>query len=193
MTTANLVRWWPVVGVLGMLLLGVAVGTGSTALDDRFIAFGRDHPAVYHLLWFTDARLVLLSFAVTVAVAVFRRRWRLAAAAALTPVVAVMAVRLLKRLFGRTMEGALAYPSGHVTVTVVVLGMAVLVVGLTTRAVAIAVAIAAVGLLGQALTYHYFTDTLGAVLLSTALLCVAARAVDLTRVNPSCDLVHSAC
>ncbi|BDX34543.1 phosphoesterase [Mycobacterium antarcticum] len=191
MTTANLLRWWPVIGVLGLLLLGVAVGTDSTALDDRFIEFGHTHPGVDALLYFTDARLVILLFLVTIAAASYRRRWRLAIAAAVTPVVAVVAVRLLKRLFGREMEGALAYPSGHVTVTVVVLGMAVLVVGVSVWAVTIAVAIAAAGLLGQAFTYHYFTDTLGAVLLSTALLCIAVRTANLTRVNPSCDLDHS--
>ena len=30
------------------------------------------------------------------------------------------------------------------------------------------------GIVGQAVTYHYFTDTVGALLLGTAVVCVAA-------------------
>jgi hypothetical protein len=37
-----------------------------------------------------------------------------------------------------------------------------------------AVAFAALGILGQAVTYHYFTDAVGSVLLGTSLVCVAA-------------------
>jgi hypothetical protein len=37
-----------------------------------------------------------------------------------------------------------------------------------------AVAFAALGILGQASTYHYFTDAVGSVLLGTSLVCVAA-------------------
>ena len=39
---------------------------------------------------------------------------------------------------------------------------------------AIAVVVSVLGALGQAVTYHYFTDTVGAVLLGTAVVCVAA-------------------
>jgi hypothetical protein len=57
---------------------------------------------------------------------------------------------------------------------VVVLGMAVLVAGVALWAVLVAVVFCLLGALGQAVTYHYFTDTLGAMLLGTAIVCLAA-------------------
>ncbi len=45
--------------------------------------------------------------------------------------------------------------------------------------------------LGQAFTYHYFTDTVGAALLTTALVCLAAWAAELDRCQPGCDRGHS--
>ena len=81
---------------------------------------------------------------------------------AVSPFVAIVAARLAKWAFGREKDGALAYPSGHTTSTVVVLGLAVLVAGAATWAVVAAVTAAALGVLGQGLTYHYFTDAVGA-------------------------------
>jgi hypothetical protein len=46
-----------------------------------------------------------------IAVALYRRRWRLAAAMVVSPAVAVALVRLFKRLFDREKGGALAYPA----------------------------------------------------------------------------------
>ncbi len=186
------IRWWPAVGFLALTSLGVVVGKGSTALDDWFLAIGDAHPWVYDLLLFTDGRLVILVFAGTIVAALARKQWRLAAAAAITPVVAVAAVRLLKRIFGREKLGALAYPSGHVTVTVIVLSMLVLVAGAAVWMFVAASVLALVGLLGQAFTYHYFTDTIGALFLATSLLCLAARLAKLDRCQPRCDLDHSA-
>ena len=45
--------------------------------------------------------------------------------------------------------------------------------------------------LGQGLTYHYFTDAIGAVFLGTALACLAAWAAGLDRCQPGSDLDHS--
>ena len=61
-------------------------------------------------------------------------------------------------------DGELAYPSGHTTLAVVVLGLAVLVAGAAMWAVVAAVTAAVLGVLGQGVTYHYFTDTVGALL-----------------------------
>ena len=59
---------------------------------------------------------------------------------------------------------------------VVVMGMVVLVAGVAWWSVLVAVAYCLLGILGQAATYHYFTDTVGALLLGTAIVCVTAFA-----------------
>ena len=56
------------------------------------------------------------------------------------------------------------------------MGMVVLVAGGALWAVLVAVACCLLGMVGQAVTYHYFTDTVGALLLGTAIVCVAALA-----------------
>lgn len=192
MTPARMLRWWPAIGIPAMLLLGVAVGDRSTRVDDWFIYNGADaHPRLGWLLLFTMPLLLAVMVATAAAVALYRRRWRLMAVVVVTPVAGVVAVRLLKRLFGREREGALAYPSGHVTVLMTVLGMVVLVWG-ARRWLVLAVAVfALLGAAGQALTYHYFTDTIGAALLGTSLVAIAARAAGLDRCQPTCDVDHS--
>jgi membrane-associated phospholipid phosphatase len=92
----------------------------------------------------------------------------------LSPAVAIALVQLLKPLFDRRSDGALAYPSGHTTTMVVVIGMVVLVARCALWAVLVAVAYCLLGMIGQGVTYHYFTDTIGGVLLGTAIVCVAA-------------------
>lgn len=156
-----------------MLLLGLAVGRGSTVVDDWFHRF-RHGPAKW-LLFFTDPRVLMIVLLACVGVALYRRSWRLAAAAVLSPLVAVTLVELIKPLFGRESGGDLAYPSGHTTLTVVVLGLVVLLAGGALWAVLGAAVFGLLGMIGQGVTYHYFTDTLGAVLLGTAIVCVAAR------------------
>jgi membrane-associated phospholipid phosphatase len=172
------VRLWPPIGVVAMLLLGWAVGRRSTAVDDGFQRY-RHSPARW-LLFFTDPRVLTVVLAVCIGVALYQRRWRLTAAAALAPALAIVLVELSKRLFGREKGGALCYPSGHATVAVVVLGMAVLVAGVALWAVLVAVASCVLGMLGQAVTYHYFTDTVGALLVGTAIVCVVAWVVEPT-------------
>jgi membrane-associated phospholipid phosphatase len=191
MTPAWVLRWWPPIGLVAMVALGLAVGGGSTRIDDWFTRVGRTHHDLDRLLFFTQPLLLGAMLLAAVAVGVFRRRWRLAAVVAVTPVVGVIVVRLLKRLFGRERDGALAYPSGHVTVMVAVLGMVVLVVGAKVWMLTAAALFALLGLAGQAVTYHYFTDTIGAVLLASALVCLAARVSRLDGCQPRCDLRHS--
>ena len=149
------------------------MGRHSTALDDWFQRF-RHSPARW-LLFFTDPRVLAVVMVTCVAAALYRRRWRLGAAVVLSPAVAIALVDLLKRVFERRKGiGEFAYPSGHATVMVVVVGMAVVVAGLAWWAVLVAVAWWLLGIVGQAVTYHYFTDAIGAVLLGTAVVFVAA-------------------
>lgn len=175
-------------GLAAFGALGLAVGKGSTALDDWFFAVGDAHPVLGRLLFFTDGRILVVLAALLLAAALRRRRFRLAAVVALTPLVAIAAARLAKIAFGRERGGALAYPSGHTTLAVVVLGSALLVVGTAWWSVAAALAWTVFAMLGQSFTYHYFTDAVGGVLLASALLWVAAR---IDRCQPGCDLRHS--
>lgn len=184
-------RWWPLVALPLMVLLGLTVGPRSTVLDDWFIRTGEAHPALGWLLFFTAGLTQAVVLAIAIVVAAYRRRWRLVVIMLVTPVVAMVAVRLIKPLFGRTKGDALAYPSGHTTLAVVVICLLVVQAGITAWVVAGAVVAGLLGMLGQAFTYHYFTDTVGGVLLGTALVCLAVWAAGLDRCQPSCDVGHS--
>jgi len=175
-----------------MVLLGLVVGDGSTRVDDSFVRHGWSaHPVLGELLFFTEPLLLQILLIAAFGTALYRRRWRLAAVVAVTPLAGVVTVRVLKRLFGREREGAPAYPSGHVTVLMTVLGMVVLVWGVRRWLLVAVAAFAVLGTLGQAVTYHYFTDTIGAVLLGSSLVAVAAVAVKLDGCQPRCDVDHS--
>lgn len=180
---------WPGIAVVAMFVLGWAVGKGSTPLDDWFQEFRRT-PA-RELLVFTDPWLLIFVLCVVLAVALSRRRWRMAAVVVVFPLLGIAVARLLKQLFGRENDGALAYPSGHTTAVVVVSGMIVLVAGAAMWAVLAAVAFSVLGMIGQGVTYHYFTDTIGAALLGTAVVCVAALVAELDTRQPGCDANHT--
>ena len=167
-----MIRLWPPIALAAMVALGLAVGKGSTSVDDWFHQYGRG-PAKW-LLLFTDPRVLAILLAGTLAVAVYQRRWRLAVVAVMSTAAALGLVRLLKPLFDRQDEGALAYPSGHTATMVVVMGVLVLVARAALWAVLVAVAYCALGMIGQGVSYHYFTDTVGALLLGTAIVCTAA-------------------
>jgi hypothetical protein len=87
--------------------------------------------------------VVFALWAIVLGVALYRRRPRMAAVIVVTPLVALVAERVCKRLFG------------------------------------------------QSFTYHYFTDTIGALFLGTALVCLAARGAGLDRCQPRCDPRHT--
>jgi hypothetical protein len=173
---------WPPIAVTAMALLGWAVGKRSTPVDDWFLQHRQSHAK--WLLFFTDPWVLAPVLMGVVVVALYQRRWRLAAMAMTFPPGAYVLVQLLKRLFGREKGGALAYPSGHIAVMVVVLGMVVLAAGAALCVVLIAAASVPLGMVGQAVTNHYFTDTVGALLLGTALVCVAAQIAGLDRCQP---------
>jgi membrane-associated phospholipid phosphatase len=154
-----------------MVALGLAVGRGSTPMDDWVHQHGRD---VRYLTLLVEPWVLATVVAATVAVAVYRRQHRLAIAAAVCPLLAMALARLLKPLFGRERQSGLAYPSGHTATLVVVMGMVVLVAGAALWVVLIAVAYCLLGMLGVGATFHYFTDTVGGLLLGASIVGVAA-------------------
>jgi membrane-associated phospholipid phosphatase len=161
-----------------MLLLGWAVGKGSTPVDDGFSRYAHEVLGANPrwLLIFTDWWLLGPVLAACVAVALYRRRWWLAVAVLACPFLAIALAQAFKRLFGRHNGAYLEYPSGHTTLVVSVLGMVVVVAGARLWAVAVAIVVSLLGMLGLvACGYHYLTDTIGALLLATALVGVAAR------------------
>jgi membrane-associated phospholipid phosphatase len=150
----------------------LAVGKGSTSVDDWFHRY-RDSPAG-RLLFFTNPLVLTVLVAGTLIVALYQRHWRLAVVAIMSTAAGLGLVRVLKSLFGRELGGVYAYPSGHTTTMVVVLGMVVLVAGVALWSVLVAIVYCTLGMIGQAVTFHYFTDTVGALLLGTAIVCAAA-------------------
>jgi hypothetical protein len=165
-------RWWPSIGLTAMLLLGWAVGRSSTPVDDWFQRF--HHTPVEHLNLLAGPRLLISVALIVLIVAVAQRRWRLATMTVVAPLVGMAFVRVLKPIFGRTKEGGLAYPSGHITTTTVVMGMAVLCAYAAWWAVALATTVVALAAVGVGVSFHYFTDTIGGVLLGSAVVCTSA-------------------
>ena len=155
-----------------MVLLGLGVRDGATPVD-AWMQQARSGP-LGSLLFFTDFRTLQTLLAATVTVAMVRKLWLLVPLALATPALGVLSTETLKPLFGRLHGAALAYPSGHTTAMVVALGMLILAVGARRWLVWAAVVFAALGILGQAVTYHYFTDAVGSVLLGASLVCIAA-------------------
>lgn len=172
MLTDRALLGWPAVGLPLMVLLGMDVRDGATPID-AWMQQAHGGP-LGSLLFFTDYRTAQTLLAATVAVALFRRLWILVPLALATPLTGVLSAEALKPLFGRFKGDALAYPSGHTTVMVVALGMLILAAGARRWLIWAAIAFAALGIIGQATTYHYFTDAIGAVLLGTSIVCLVA-------------------
>lgn len=177
-------------GLAAMVLLGGAVRHGTTPIDTWFGHLGRElgRPIRRTFLWFTEPWLVAGVLLAVIVVALYRRRWWFAAAAVLCPPAAVLLAQVLKRIFGRYRGEGLAYPSGHTTFLVATLCLLVVAAGFALWAVAAAALLGALGMFGQAITYHYFTDTVGAALLATSVVGVAVVVLD--RCQPRCDVGH---
>lgn len=166
-----------------MVLLGVLVGHGNTGFDVTALTVMNDvfGPAPVWMLYFTWGVAMLVLLAVAVALALWRRRWRVAVVVALCPAVALIGSRVLKKLFGRHKgdgtSWAYAYPSGHTTVVTTVTAMLVLAAGYTLWRAALAVVVSVIGGLGMAATdLHYLTDIFGGWLWATAMVCLAVLA-----------------
>jgi membrane-associated phospholipid phosphatase len=162
--------------------LGATVGRGSTPLDSWFSRSIRDvlGSQPRWLLIFTSGWLVLAVLVACVTVALHRRQWPLAVAVLACPVVVTAATAALKRIFDRRNGLYLEYPSGHTALLVAVLGMMVVVTYACKKArlwaLAVATVLSLLGMLGLvACGYHFLTDTLGAAMLATALVCGTAR------------------
>ncbi|OBB09604.1 hypothetical protein A5662_08575 [Mycobacteriaceae bacterium 1482268.1] len=175
--------------VAAMVALGLAVGKRSTPLDDWFHRL-RHTPARY-LLFFTDPWVLTIAALFGIAIALHLHRTRLAAAMVISPLVGIALVQLSKRIFDRRNGGAYAYPSGHTTTAVVVMGLLVLLAGAAWWAVLAASIALLLAMIGQGVTYHYFTDAVGALLLGSAVVCVTAVAVRLDTRQPECDADHT--
>ena len=132
-----------------MVLLGLAVGKTSTPIDDVFQRTGRaTEPYSGLLLFFTDPRVLTVILVVAVGITLWRKRWRLAVVMVLCPEVAVYIERGFKLFFGRNKGGALAYPSGHTTLAVTVLGMVLLAAGAALWSRVLAGVFVTLGMLG---------------------------------------------
>jgi len=156
-----------------MVLLGALVGKGSTGIDDWFYQF--EHIGTMRVLAdFANPLSLTIVMLALVGVALYQRRRRFALVVLVFPPAAYLIVQLIKPLFGREKGGALAYPSGHITLTTVVMGLVVVAAGGALWAVLIAVGYVALAMVGVGATFHYFTDAVGAVFLGTAVVCVAS-------------------
>jgi len=166
---------WPFVGMPLMALLGFGVRDGATPMD-AWMQQARGGPLSW-LLFFTDYRTAQVLMLTGVVVAIARRLWALAPLVVLVPYLGAEFARALKPIFGRMKGEGLAYPSGHTTVMIVVLGMLLLTAGRRRWLLWLAAAFAALGIVGQAVTYHYFTDAIGALLLGSSMVCLTAFAM----------------
>lgn len=164
--------------MLATLALGWAVGRGSTPVDSWFsrATFTLIGEQPRWLLVFTSGWLVLAVTVACLVVALSRRQWALAAAVLACPFAVTAATMVLKHLFDRRNGPYLEYPSGHTALLVAVLGMMVVVAASRVWALAAAALVSLLGMLGLvACGYHYLTDTVGAAMLATALVCGTAR------------------
>ncbi|MEB3030594.1 phosphatase PAP2 family protein [[Mycobacterium] nativiensis] len=154
------------------------MGRGSTTFDSWFSSntHGILGEQPRWLLVFTSGWLVLAVLVACLAVTLRRRQWPLAAAVLVVPFLVTAVGQGLKLLFDRRNGPYLEYPSGHTALLVAALGMMVVVGAARLWTLGLATLLSVLGMLGLvACGYHYLTDTIGAAMLATSLVCAAAR------------------
>ncbi len=166
-----------------MVLLGLGVREGAAPLNGGTPqVFGPSQvfgPPQFSgppqwLLLFTAPRTANAVLIAALAAALYRRLWAALPMILLIPLVSIGAAAGLQRLFGAPLGAGPAYPSSQTTLMVVVLGMLVLAVGVRRWLTAAAVVFVLLGIAGQSVDLHNLTDSLGALLLGTSLVAVAA-------------------
>jgi membrane-associated phospholipid phosphatase len=180
-----------VTAALGAWTAGQA-GPGwlDAAVDGRLRAALGGHPGLLHKVAMLGAPVPVNVIAAALVLACLAaRRWRGAVLVAVAvPAAEALTELALKPIFGRTLAGALSFPSGHVTgIGAIAAGVCVLLaarrrrVGVAVRVLAavcavLAAASVAVALIG--LGAHYFTDTVGGAAVGTAVVLATALMLD---------------
>ena len=164
-----------VVAVLGALFAGQSPPDRLDAAVGHWLRSSiGTHPAPLHVLAnFGGPPLVTALTVVLVLAAMAARRWRGAVLPAVAvPLAAALTELALKPLFGRTIGGALSYPSGHATSDFALATVAAILFAGPARpripafarrllllGAFLFAAVVAVAMVG--LWYHYFTDIIG--------------------------------
>ena len=164
-----------VVAVLGALFAGQSQPDRLDAAVGHWLRSSiGTHPAPLHVLAnFGGPPLVTALTVVLVLTAMAARRWRGAVLPAVAvPLAAALTELALKPLFGRTIGGALSYPSGHATSDFALATVAAILFAGPARpripafarrllllGAFLFAAVVAVAMVG--LWYHYFTDIIG--------------------------------
>ncbi|MGH3283499.1 MAG: phosphatase PAP2 family protein [Streptosporangiaceae bacterium] len=189
---AILVVCTAVTALLGALVAGQArAGPVDRWVDGRIQAgLGGQWRGLQDLAGIGDLMPVVVMTSVLVLACLATRRWRGAVLAAVAvPAAAGLAELVLKPLVGRTLMGALSFPSGtEARVFAVAAVFAVLMADPVrpripaavrlSLAVAVLLAAGAVAVALVGLDQHYFTDTVGGAAVGTAVVLAAALILD---------------
>lgn len=195
------------VAAVAVVALGTALAgrTTSSHADDRLAglvaSWVPDPGRVWRLIEVLgDPLPVVAASGVLATVCLATRRHRLAVLAVAGPGLSGGATTLLKPLFDRTIEGGLAYPSGH-TAAVTALGIVTALIlvdllraGAVTRLLVLSATALVVGVVMGvtlvALDIHYPTDTIGG--FSTAVAVVLGAALLIDRIADAVTARHRA-
>jgi membrane-associated phospholipid phosphatase len=192
LTVAILVSCAAVTAVLGVLVAGqTRAGPLDRWVDARVRSgLGGQWRGLEDLAGVGDVMPVVVMTAVLVLACLVTRRWRGAVLAAVAvPAAAGLTELVLKPLVGRTLMGALSFPSGTETRVFSVAAVFAVLMADPVRpripaavrlalAVAVLLAATAVAVALVALDQHYFTDTVAGAAVGTAVALVTALILD---------------